>query len=291
VNGAYTITPIYGDYVFTPANSVQTLAGANITGVDFVTYSISGSMGTPDGTVVQLSYSGPTSGFVYGGFDGTYTIPGLGPGAYTVTPSSIGYAFSPTLQSETITSANLTGVNFTATQVITASGRFKFIERPSTTPGASLYDCVDSGNGKLVGQLFFDPIVRQAYSFNLRGNMPNISAGGSDALEIQNFAAALPTPVGVSIVQPSNTPSTRFKFTPAVRRSGQAPLLYLVSDGPSISVGSIAEIIWDGTSGTNGAWTFLQTNAESEISSPNDVASITSFVENLPLVSPNQISL
>jgi hypothetical protein len=176
-------------------------------------------------------------------------------------------------------------------QVVTASGRFKFIQRPSTTPGASLYDCVDSGNGKLVGQLFFDPIVRQAWSFNLRDNTPNISAGGSDALEIQNFAVALAAPTGVTIVQPSNTPSTRFHFTPIARRSGQTPLLYLVNDGPSISVGSIAEIIWDGASGTNGAWTFLQTNAESEISSPADVACVTSFLASLALISPNQIQL
>lgn len=291
VSGTYTITPVLGSFVFTPTNSVQTVDGANITGVNFATYSISGSLGTPFFTFVQIAYSGPTSGVVNAHSDGTYTIPGLGPGAYTITSSSVGYAFSPTSHSETITSANLTGVNFTATRVVTASSRFTFVQRPSTAPGATLHDCVDSGNGKLVGQLFFDPIVRQAWSLNLRDNTPNISAGGSDALDIQNFAAALAEPPGVTIIQPSNTPSTRFKFTPVVRRSGESALLYLVSDGPSIAFGSIGQVIWDGTSGTNGAWTFLQTNAESEISSPADVACITSFVASLELISPNQISL
>jgi hypothetical protein len=251
-------------------------------------YTISGNSGTT-GIQTTINYSGPSSGSVMTDTSGNFTITGLISGTYTISASNPFYTFSPASHSETINTSNITGVNFTAT--LLPSTRFTFIERASSTPGATLYDVVDSGNSKLVGQLFFDPIVKQAYSLNLKDNFPYIVAGSSDALEIGNFTAALLAPSGVPIVQPSDTPSTRFKFTPVVRRSGQRALLYLVSDGPSIAFGSIGEIIWDGTSGTNGAWTFFQTNASSEIASPNDVACITTFVASLALISPNQISL
>ena len=251
-------------------------------------YTISGNAGTT-GIQTAINYSGTSSGSVMTDTSGNFTITGLISGSYTISAANPFYTFSPSSRNETINTSDVTGVNFTAT--LLPSTRFTFIERTSTTPGATLYDVVDSGNSKLVGQLVFDPIVTQSWNFWLKDNFPNITAGSSDALEIGNFAAGLLAPSGVPIVQPSDTPSTRFKFTPVVRRSGQSPLLYLVSDGPSIAVGSMAMIVWDGTSGTNGAWTFMQTNASSEISSPNDVANITQFVENLPLISPNQISL
>ena len=45
---------------------------------------------------------------------GNYIIYYLGPGTYTVTPSKLGFTFTPTSQSVTITTASVTGVNFTA---------------------------------------------------------------------------------------------------------------------------------------------------------------------------------
>jgi hypothetical protein len=251
-------------------------------------YTISGNAGTT-GIQTTINYSGPSSGSVMTDTSGNFTITGLISGSYTISAANPFYTFAPASRNETINTSDITGVNFTAT--LLPSTRFVFIERASTTPGATLYDVVDNGIGQSVGQLFFDPIVKQAWSFNLKDNFPYIVAGSSDALELGNFTADLLPPVGVPIVQPSDTPSTRFKFTPVVRRSGQPALLYLVTDGPSIAYGSIGQIIWDGTSGTNGAWTFLQTNASSEISSPNDVACITTFAADLALISPNQISL
>jgi hypothetical protein len=260
------------------------------------TFSISGSTGVA-GAVV--SYSGTASGSVIAGSGGAYSIPGLAPGSYTITPSLAGYTFSPTSHSETITSANIPGVNFTPTQVTSPSGRFTFIERPSTTPGATTYDVMDgastnnlgraiAGSGNKVGSLFWDNLVTQAWSFNLQDNQPYIAAGSSDALDIEYFATSLAAPAGVTTVQPGPTPSNRFQFTPVVRRSGQTPLTYLVSDGPSVAYGSMAQLIWDGVFDR---WAFLQTNAESEISSPADVACIKSFVSGLAQINPNQISL
>jgi hypothetical protein len=256
---------------------------------------INGTVSVPG---FSMNYTGTSSGTVYGYVDGSFYASGLAPGTYTFTPSLAGYTFSPTSQTVMLSDANIANVNFTATQVTSPSGRFTFIERPSTTPGATTYDVMDgastnslgraiAGSGNKVGQLFFDPIVTQAWSFQLMQNQPFIAAGGTDALDIEYFATALPIP-NISIVQPGPTPSTRFAFTPVVRRNGSPALEYLVSDGPSIAFGSIGMIVWDGVFAR---FCFLLTNDSSEISSPADVGCLVQFVENLPLISPNQISL
>ena len=125
--------------------------------------------------------------------------------------------------------------------------RFAFVERASTTPGATVYDVMDGasinslgrttgyGTGKKVGELFWDNVVNQAWSFNLQDNQPYIAAGSADAQDISTFAANLAAPAGVTTVQPSNTPSTRFSFSAVTRRSGSPVLQYLVSDGPTQS--------------------------------------------------------
>jgi inhibitor of cysteine peptidase len=84
------------------------VGSASLTG----TYSISGNAGTLAGATV--SYSGTAVGSVTTTAGGAYTISGLAAGNYTITPSLAGYVFSPTSQNETISSSNITGVNFTA---------------------------------------------------------------------------------------------------------------------------------------------------------------------------------
>lgn len=76
-----------------------------------MSFSISGSVGVGGATV---SYTGTSSGSVVASALGEYTIPNLSAGSYTLTPSLNGFTFSPASQSETITSSNLSGVNFTA---------------------------------------------------------------------------------------------------------------------------------------------------------------------------------
>ncbi len=73
------------------------------------TYSISGNAGTPGATVTAGSGSATSDA------SNNYSISGLAAGTYTVTPSKSGCTFSPASSSVTITSSNVTGVNFTAT--------------------------------------------------------------------------------------------------------------------------------------------------------------------------------
>jgi hypothetical protein len=137
-------------------------------------------------------------------------------------------------------------VNFAGGSVSNAtSNRFTFIEDQNSTSSAVLYDVVDSGDGKTVGQTFWDNVVAQAWSFNLRDNQPYIAAGSADAAEIQGFIATLAEP-DVPVYDSTVPASTRFSFSAIVRRSGQPALQYLVSDGPSSAYGSAGQIIWDG---------------------------------------------
>ena len=73
------------------------------------TYSISGSAGTASATVSTGSASATSDA------SNNYTIGGLANGTYTVTPSKSGCTFSPASLPVTITGANVTGQNFTAT--------------------------------------------------------------------------------------------------------------------------------------------------------------------------------
>ena len=118
-NGAYTVTPSKSGFTFSPTNQAVTISGANATAVNFtataITWSISGTITGGSGATVTLS--GAASATVTADGSGNYTFTGLANGAYTVTPSKSGFTFSPTSQAVTISSANVTAVNFTATAI------------------------------------------------------------------------------------------------------------------------------------------------------------------------------
>jgi inhibitor of cysteine peptidase len=120
--GSITITPSLYDYSFIPSSISATVSTANLTGEDFTAtesggggnYSISGTItlngsGLSGVTVTAGSATATTNS------SGDYTITGLAAGSYTLTPSLSGYIFNPATLSATISSANLTGENFTAT--------------------------------------------------------------------------------------------------------------------------------------------------------------------------------
>jgi Bacterial pre-peptidase C-terminal domain len=72
------------------------------------TYSISGSAGTPGATVTAGSANALSDA------SNNYSISGLANGTYTVTPTKSGCTFSPLSLSVTVSGANVTGQNFTA---------------------------------------------------------------------------------------------------------------------------------------------------------------------------------
>lgn len=126
-NGSYTVTPGLTGFTFTPTSSAETVSGANIASVDFTaaavvgaTFSISGTV-TSGGTGlagVTMTLSGAGSGTTTTDASGNYTFSSLANGSYTITPGLTGFTFTPTSSPQTVSSADITGVTFTAAAVV-----------------------------------------------------------------------------------------------------------------------------------------------------------------------------
>jgi VCBS repeat-containing protein len=77
------------------------------------TYNISGTI-TGD-VLAGVTVAVDTTHSATTDVSGNYTISGLADGTYTVTPSLSGYTFNPATASATVSGANVTGIDFTAT--------------------------------------------------------------------------------------------------------------------------------------------------------------------------------
>ena len=79
------------------------------------TYTVSGTISpNAGGSGATVTLSGASSATTTANSSGGYTFAGLANGTYAVTPSRSGYTFSPTSQNATISGANVSGINFTA---------------------------------------------------------------------------------------------------------------------------------------------------------------------------------
>jgi hypothetical protein len=108
-----------GLIAFSNAVPVTDAAMTNFLAGDFttsppITFTLSGNAGVG---AANVAYSGTGgSGSVIADGSGNYTISGLIPGTYVITPSLAGYTFSPGSATESSIGSNVTGVNFTATK-------------------------------------------------------------------------------------------------------------------------------------------------------------------------------
>jgi hypothetical protein len=131
-----------GAAAFTGAGDIV-LSTFSVGSAAFV-YSISGNAAVAGATV---SYSGASSGSVTADGSGNFTLSGLVNGGYTITPSLAGYAFSPTSQAETISGANITGVNFMAAQSYYSEPDCRLSPNASRSiNGTLIYDVQTSSN-------------------------------------------------------------------------------------------------------------------------------------------------
>jgi hypothetical protein len=119
-NGSYRITPALAGNTFNPAFLDVTVSGSSVAGQNFTvtpigpTYTISGSAGV---TGVILSLSGGAGATSTSGVDGAYQFTSLSNGSYRITPSLVGYIFTPEFLDVTVSGSNVTGQNFTAIPV------------------------------------------------------------------------------------------------------------------------------------------------------------------------------
>jgi len=167
-NGTYTITPSHTGYTFSPISQAATVSGANVIGINFTdtpqsaTYAISGTISpAAGGSGAAVTLSGAAGATTVSNASGSYTFSGLAKGTYTVTPSHTGYTFSPASNNVTINTANVPGVNFTATVQQAHSVALSWIASTSAVAGYNVYRSTVSGtqytkvNSSLVGGLAY----------------------------------------------------------------------------------------------------------------------------------------
>ena len=84
-------------------------------------FSLSGTISpAPGSSGTTLTLSGAQSVVTTANSSGAYTFSGLASGSYGITPSSPGFSFNPPVQNVTISSANVTGVNFSESSIAVA---------------------------------------------------------------------------------------------------------------------------------------------------------------------------
>jgi hypothetical protein len=125
-NGAYTVTPSKSGITFSPTSRAVTISGANVTAVNFtataVTFSVSGTISpAASGSGATVTLSGAGSASATADASGNYSFTGLANGTYTVTSSKSGFTFTPPSRLVTISGANATAINFTASASGTTS--------------------------------------------------------------------------------------------------------------------------------------------------------------------------
>ena len=125
-SGTYAVTPGKNGFNFSPGSQHATLGAGSVTGVNFsankavstTTYSITGNISpAANGHGATVTLGGAASASTTTDSAGNYRFNGLPNGMYTVTPSKGTFQFNPSSQSTTVNAANVTGLDFSASEV------------------------------------------------------------------------------------------------------------------------------------------------------------------------------
>ncbi len=155
-NGTYAVTPSRTGYTFSPSTQAAAVSGANVPGINFTataqvgqTFSISGTINpTTGGSGATVTLSGAAAATTTADGAANYAFSGLSNGTFTVTPTNTGFTFTPASQNVIVNSANVPGVNFTASAQVTHSVALTWIaSTTSTVTGYNVYRSTVSGTG------------------------------------------------------------------------------------------------------------------------------------------------
>ena len=204
-NGTYTVTPSHSGYSFNPSSRSATINGANVAGINFTattqagpTYSISGTI-TPaaGGSGATVTLSGAATGTMTADSTGSYSFAGLANGTYAITPGRTGYTFSPSAQGVTVSGANVTGINFTATVQQAHSVALSWNASTSSVTGYNVYRSTVSGteyakiNSSLVAALAYtDSTVQNGTTYYYVTT--SVDASGIESVYSNQASAVIP---------------------------------------------------------------------------------------------------
>jgi len=205
VNGTYAVTPSRAGYTFNPSIQTATVNGANVTGLNFTatvqggqTFSISGTISpTAGGAGATVILSGAAGATTITNGAGNYTFPGLASGSYSVTPNNTGFTFTPASQNVTITTANVTGVNFAAAAQQSHSVALTWNASTSTVSGYNVYRSTVSGTSYVrinsflnTGLSFTDMAVQNGSTYYYVTTA--LDAAGSESVFSNEVSAVIP---------------------------------------------------------------------------------------------------
>ena len=215
-NGGYTVTPSLTGFTYTPTSQNVTISNANPAAVNFSsasvpTFTVSGTItgAIVSGITVQLT--GAASASTTTNASGAYSFT-VAAGSYTVTPSSTGYLFSPASQPANVTTANITGLNFTSSvQTYTLQGNISGTGGSGATvtlsgPVAGSTTADTSGNftftGLTNGAYTVTP-TKTAFGFSPSAQAVTVSGANVTGVSFSSFAAC-PCSVWTSTTVPGN---------------------------------------------------------------------------------------
>ncbi len=117
------------------------------------TFTLSGTISGAGGNGTTINLTGAATASATADTSGNYSFPGLASGSYTVTPVHLGWSFTPSSRTVTISSANVGSINFSSTAVPVASlspTALAFANQPiNTTSPAQQVTLSNTGNATL----------------------------------------------------------------------------------------------------------------------------------------------
>jgi hypothetical protein len=225
------------------------VSGANVTAVNFTatpipTWSISGTVSpAASGSGATLTLSGTASATTTADASGNFTFTGLANGSYTVTPSKTGFTFSPTSAPVTVSGANVTAINFTATPIPTwsisgtvspaASGSGTTLTLSGAASGTTTVDA--SGNFTFTGLANGTYTVtpsRTGFIFTPTSQSVPINGANVAGINftIQTAPTGLAIDVNVSTDQPSTSVTTVTSPTFSTTAGNELLLAFVAGD-------------------------------------------------------------
>jgi hypothetical protein len=197
-SGTYTVAPSKTGYSFSPVNQAVTINGANATAsfTSAATYVVSGTISGAGGNGALVTLKGATTVTTTASSTGAYSFSGVVAGSYTLTPTKLGYVFTPTNRAITVSNANLTenfsstAATYTISGTISGSGASGVTVRLSgnasattTTNGSGAYSFAGHVNGSYTVTpsktgVIFTP-ANQAVTINNANAVANFTAAAT----------------------------------------------------------------------------------------------------------------